>query len=119
MQPQLNPRERSALRSRAHALDPVVMIGEDGLTPAVLREIDASLKAHELIKVRVAGDDRAARLDILRRVCDELNAAPVQHIGKILVVYRPQPAAPPAKKSAAKPRRKPARTLKRAYQNRA
>ena len=114
---ELSPRERSELRSRAHALHPVVMVGEGGITPAVAREIDASLKAHELIKIRVAGDDRDIREAILRQVCDELSATPVQHIGKILVVYRRKPAAE-AKKTVAKPRRKPARPLKRTFQNR-
>jgi putative YhbY family RNA-binding protein len=114
--PSLNPRERSALRARAHRLDPVVMVGDDGLTPAVLAEIGRSLEAHELIKVRVSGDDRDARDDILRRICGELQAAPVQHIGKILVVYRPAAEKP---KPKAKPRRKPQRQLKRTFQNRA
>lgn len=112
---QLNPRERSALRSRAHALDPVVLIGDGGLTPAVLSEIGRSLDAHELIKIRVAGDDRNAREDILRQVCTDLEAAPVQHIGKILVIYRQKPDKPGPK---SKPRRKPERVLKRTFQNR-
>lgn len=116
MPTQLNPRERSALRSGAHALEPVVLIGDGGLTPAVLSEIDRSLNAHGLIKIRVAGDDRNAREDILRQVCDGLNAAPVQHIGKILVIYRQKPDKP---KPKSKPRRKPERALKRTFQNRA
>lgn len=115
--PTLSPRERSALRASAHRLDPVVMVGEDGLTPAVLQEVGRSLEAHELIKIRVSGDDRAARDEILRRICQELEAAPVQHIGKILVVYR-QRAEKPAKPKA-RPRRKPGRQLKRTFQNRA
>jgi RNA-binding protein len=112
---QMDPRSRSALRSRAHALEPVVLIGDGGLTPAVLSEIDRSLTAHELIKIRVAGDDRDAREDILRQVCEGLAALPVQHIGKILVVYRQAPDKP---KPRSKPRRKPERVLKRAFQNR-
>jgi putative YhbY family RNA-binding protein len=115
--PDLTPRERSALRARAHRLDPVVMVGDGGLTPAVLQEVARSLEAHELIKIRVAGDDRGARDEILRRICAQLRAAPVQHIGKILVVYR-QKAEPPAKPKA-RPRRKPERQLKRTFQNRA
>jgi putative YhbY family RNA-binding protein len=87
----LTPAERSAFRAEAHALNPVVIIGEAGLTPAVLKEIDASLNAHGLIKIRVFGDDREARVGIYETVCAELDAAPVQHIGKLLVVYRPQP----------------------------
>ncbi|MDB5770282.1 MAG: YhbY family RNA-binding protein [Burkholderia sp.] len=86
----LTPAERSALRSDAHALSPVVMIGEAGLTPAVLKEIDASLNAHGLIKVRVFGDDRDARVEMYDSICTQLDAAPIQHIGKLLVLYRPQ-----------------------------
>lgn len=86
----LTPAERSALRSEAHALDPVVLIGEAGLTPAVLKEIDANLNAHGLIKVRVFGDDREERIAIYDSICTKLDAAPVQHIGKLLIVYRPK-----------------------------
>jgi putative YhbY family RNA-binding protein len=93
----LTPAERSALRSDAHALSPVVIIGEAGLTPSVLKEIDASLNAHGLIKVRVFGDDREARVGMYETICEQLDAAPIQHIGKLLVLYRP-------KKEAAKER---------------
>ncbi len=85
----LTPAERSALRAQAHALNPVVMIGDAGLTPAVQKEVSASLDAHGLIKVRVHGDDREARIAIYNTLCEELDAAPVQHIGKLLVLYRP------------------------------
>jgi putative YhbY family RNA-binding protein len=81
----LTPAERAALRAEAHGLNPVVMIGEAGLTEAVMKEISSSL-----IKVRVFGDDREARADIYEQVCEELEAAPVQHIGKLLVLYRPK-----------------------------
>lgn len=91
MEIKLTPAERSKLRADAHALDPVVMIGADGLTPAVLKEIDANLKAHELIKVRVLGDDREQRAAFMDRICGALDAAPVQHIGKLLVVWRAKP----------------------------
>ncbi len=87
----LTPAQRADLRSTAHALNPVVLIGADGLTPAVLKEIDGALKAHELIKVRVFGDERDARVAIYEAICDQLGAAPVQHIGKLLVLYRPTP----------------------------
>jgi putative YhbY family RNA-binding protein len=86
----LTPVERSALRAEAHALKPVVIIGEAGLTPAVLKEVDLSLDSHGLIKVRVFGDDREARVAIYDSICTELDAAPVQHIGKLLVIYRPK-----------------------------
>jgi RNA-binding protein len=84
----LSPVERAALRADAHALNPVVMIGEAGLTPGVVKEIDASLDSHGLIKIRVFGDDREARITIYETICEQLGAAPVQHIGKLLVVYR-------------------------------
>ena len=67
------------------------MVGGDGLTPAVKKEADAALKAHGLIKVRVFSDDRLARDAMLRELSDELNAAPIQHIGKLLVLWRPKP----------------------------
>ena len=83
--------QRKEHRAEAHHLDPVVMIGNDGLTDAVLRETDAALKAHGLIKVRVLGDDRTARETIYQSLCDQLSAAPIQHIGKLLVLWRPKP----------------------------
>lgn len=86
----LTPAERSALRSDAHALDPVVIVGDSGLTPGVIKEIDASLNAHGLIKIRVFGDDREARVAMYETICAQLGAAPVQHIGKLLVIYRPK-----------------------------
>ena len=89
----LTPAERSALRSEAHALNPVVIIGDAGLTSGVLKEIDASLDAHGLIKVRVFGDDREARIEIYETICEKLGAAPIQHIGKLLVLYRPKKEA--------------------------
>ncbi|CAM4164184.1 YhbY family RNA-binding protein [Comamonas aquatilis] len=88
---QLTPAERREQRAEAHHLDPVVLIGGDGLTPAVQKEVDAALNAHGLIKVRVFGDDRAAREQMYQTLCDELSAAPIQHIGKLLVLWRPMP----------------------------
>lgn len=114
---QLSPVEHRALKARAHVLEPTVHVGSGGLTAAVAGEIDRSLTAHELIKVRVMGDDRDARKDILKRICEDLNATPVQHIGKILVLYRPKPAALSKPKPGSK--RKPPRALKRNFQNRA
>ena len=87
----LTPVERSALRAEAHALKPVVIIGEAGLTESVKKEISASLDSHGLIKVRVFGDDREARVEMYETICAELDAAPVQHIGKLLVLWRPKP----------------------------
>lgn len=89
---QLTPAQRKVHRAEAHHLDPVVMIGADGLTPAVLKETDAALNAHGLIKIRVLGDDRAAREAMYQQLADALNAAPIQHIGKLLVLWRPMPS---------------------------
>lgn len=88
---QLTPTERKEFRAEAHHLDPVVMIGNDGLTAAVQKEADAALKAHGLIKVRVFSDDRTARETIFQTLAEELGAAPIQHIGKLLVLWRPKP----------------------------
>ena len=88
---ELSPAQRKERRAAAHHLDPVAMIGSDGLTPAVAREIDHALSAHGLIKVRVLSDDRASREAMLARLADELGAAPIQHIGKLLVLWRPLP----------------------------
>ncbi|MET4578447.1 YhbY family RNA-binding protein [Ottowia thiooxydans] len=88
---ELTPVQRKAHRAEAHHLDPVVMVGSDGLTPAVHKEVDAALNAHGLIKIRVLGDDRAARELIYQQLAGDLNAAPIQHIGKLLVLWRPKP----------------------------
>jgi putative YhbY family RNA-binding protein len=108
----LSPTERRDLRALAHHLEPVVTIGHHGLTPAVLHEIDLALLAHDLVKVRVLGDDRQARDAMLAQACEALDCAPVQHVGKVLVLWRPNPKR--KKKAAkavepAKPARSPAR----------
>ena len=82
--------ERLALKGRAHQLKPTVMIGNAGLTESVLKEIALTLKKHELIKIRVMAE-RAQREEILAEICSQLDATPVQHIGKILVIYQPNP----------------------------
>ncbi|SFM44940.1 YhbY family RNA-binding protein [Variovorax sp. OV329] len=88
---QLTPAQRKVHRAEAHHLDPIVMVGGDGLTPAVKKETDAALKAHGLIKIRVFSDDRPARDEMLQTLAEELDAAPIQHIGKLLVLWRPKP----------------------------
>ncbi|WP_313620839.1 YhbY family RNA-binding protein [Achromobacter sp.] len=112
---ELTSRERSDLRSAAHPLRPVVLIGDNGLTEAVLKEIDLALTSHGLIKVRAGGDDREARDAMLATICDTLSCAPVHHLGKTLILFRPlagniKPAAlaaqepeRPAKRRASEP----------------
>ena len=114
----LTSAERRSLRARAHALHPVVMVGDGGLTTPVLNEIHRNLVSHELIKIRVMAAEHAARAQFLGEICTTLHAAPVQHIGKILVIYRPRPAetvAAPKKKTKVRP--KPPRRTKRSFQH--
>ena len=101
---QISAAQRRELRSQAHHLEPVVMVGSDGWSPAICKEAEHALSAHGLIKIRVFLDDRGAREALLARLADELSAAPVQHIGKLLVLWRP---AEPEQRSA-DPERKPA-----------
>ena len=111
----LSPAERKLFKARAHALKPVVTVGNERLSASVLKEIETSLKAHDLIKIRVTGDDRDLRQALLGEICNRTGASPVQHIGKILVVYRenPEPPAPAPKTRAV--RKQPRRT-KQSYQ---
>jgi RNA-binding protein len=87
----LTARERRALKARAHALEPTVLVGHDGLTDAVVEEIDRALSAHELIKVRAGGDDRDARRMLMDAICARTGAEAVQHVGKVLVLWRAAP----------------------------
>ena len=80
--------ERKALKAKAHKLDPVVHIGAKGLTDEVIAEIDRALEAHELIKVRAAALDRKGREQIFEAISQRTQAEAVQHIGKVLVLYR-------------------------------
>jgi RNA-binding protein len=97
----ITSRERSALRAAAHPLRPVVLIGDRGLSDSVLKEIDRSLTAHQLIKIRAGGEDREARDIMLEAICDALSCAPVHHLGKTLIIYRPEPGAQAAPAKAA------------------
>ena len=105
----LTPAQRKELRAQAHHIDPVVMIGSDGLTAAVKKETDAALKAHGLIKIRVFGDDREERIQIGEELCATLGAGLVQHIGKLLVLFRPIPE----KEHTPDPKRKPGPKIER------
>jgi putative YhbY family RNA-binding protein len=87
----LSPIERKKLKARAHALNPIVHIGGKGLTEGVIAEIGRALDAHELIKVRAGAMERDEREAAYAQICARLDARPVQHIGKVLVVYRKKP----------------------------
>lgn len=119
----LTPTDRRALKARAHALKPVVMISDAGLSAGVLTEIERGLKSHELIKIKVSGDDRERRETLLAEICERSGASAIQHIGKILIVYRenPKPVVrvrpvvrkpPPARRAKAPPARNASRSFR-------
>ncbi|SDW66862.1 ribosome assembly RNA-binding protein YhbY [Nitrosomonas communis] len=86
----LNSSQRRSLAARAHHINPIVMIGKDGLSAGVMSELDKGLSNHELIKIKILNGDRKARGLLLEEICQQLEAFPVNHIGKILVIYRPE-----------------------------
>jgi RNA-binding protein len=89
----LDKQDLRALRGRCHALQPVVMIADDGLTDNIAQAIETALDDHELIKVRIR-TDREARADIAARILERTGAAQVMAIGQVLCLYRARPATP-------------------------
>lgn len=87
----LTPRDRQQLKARAHALEPVVQVGQHGVTEEVAKELDRALSAHELVKVKVTAPDRAARAALCDEIAAKTAAAEVQRVGKVLVLWRPRP----------------------------
>ena len=87
----LTSRERAHLKGRAHALEPIVQVGQGGLSDAVAVELDRALTAHGLIKVRINGTDRQARHAIAEAICTRTDAVAVHQVGKIIVLWRPTP----------------------------
>ena len=87
----LTPRQRARLKARAHALDPVVQVGQAGVSDAVIAEVDRSLTAHGLIKVKLAGADRDTRNALRDDLCARTDATAVQQVGNVLVLWRPRP----------------------------
>jgi RNA-binding protein len=92
MPPSLSTRERAALKARAHALEPSLFLGKAGLSPAVIAEAERVLTARELIKVKIADDDREAREATGSALADTTGAAVVARVGKVLILWRPRPA---------------------------
>jgi putative YhbY family RNA-binding protein len=109
---EITTEQRKALRAAAHHLNPVASLGQNGLTPSVLNEIDGALKAHELIKVKLHGIERDDREALFAEICTALDCVPVQHIGNILILWRENPegeapvAAKPTTRRTPKPRNK-------------
>ena len=92
--------ERLRLKSESHHLDPVVLLGANGLTEAVLKEIDRALTAHQLVKVRTAPSERHEREQMFAEVAEQLGAARIQLIGRLMVLFRPAPEEPKARRAA-------------------
>ena len=84
----LPEKTRRELRARGHALKPVVSIGNAGLSPAVLRELELSLEHHELMKVKIGGAEREQRRQMIDDICKKLDAELVQAVGHIALIYR-------------------------------
>lgn len=84
----LNKKQIQHVRGLAHSLKPVVLIGNNGLTEAVVAEIDYALGHHELIKVKINTEDRENKALIAEAICRETNATKIQVIGKTLVIFR-------------------------------
>lgn len=87
----LTPRERADLKARAHALEPVVQVGQAGVSDALVAEVDRALLAHELIKVKLGGAEREVRASLTQELCARTGAAEVQQVGRVAVLWRPRP----------------------------
>lgn len=84
----LNPQQKQQLKRAAHPLKPFVIIGQNGLTPAVISEINSTLEAHELIKVKIGGEDRLIRKQWLEALCEATQSEYLQLVGHIATIYR-------------------------------
>lgn len=87
----LTPKYKQQLKAQAHKLNPTVLLGNQGLTPAVMAEIDRALTDHELIKIRIPGIERSQRKEICQQICAKLQAELVQQVGHICTIYRKNP----------------------------
>ena len=87
----LSSRERAHLKARAHALEPVVRLGNAGITPKLVAEVDRALTAHQLIKVSIAVEDRDARRTLGDTLAEQVDATPVHRVGKVLILWRARP----------------------------
>jgi RNA-binding protein len=87
----LSSQERARLKARAHSLEPVVRMGNAGITPTLAAEVNRALTAHQLIKVSIAVDDRDERRALGDALAERVDAAAVHRVGKILILWRPRP----------------------------
>jgi RNA-binding protein len=87
----LSKKQIKFLRARCHDLNPVVLMGQKGLTEEVLNEIDLALEHHELVKIKLSADDRELRKQLVAQICEKTHSEEIQSIGKTLSVYRVNP----------------------------
>jgi len=85
----LTNNQKKHLRSLAHGLRPIVMVGQQGLSDAVLAELESTMTKHELLKIKVRVNDRAEKQQIVDKILNFTKAALVQVIGGVLIIYRP------------------------------
>ncbi len=87
----MNTQQKQTLKAQAHHLKPVVLLGAKGLSDAVIAETNSALVAHELIKVKINGAEKADRITMAQDLCQQLQAELVQMIGCTLILYRKNP----------------------------
>ncbi len=85
---QIDKNTLRALRAQAHALKPIVRLGQNGLSDAVIKELDLALEHHELIKVKLTAEDKSQRLLTQTTLCQSVGAECVQKIGNTMTLYR-------------------------------
>ena len=90
----LTNNQKKHLRTLAHDLRPIVMVGQQGLSNAVLAELESTMTKHELLKIKVRADDREEKKKIVNKILEFSQAALVQVIGGVLIIYRPFEESP-------------------------
>ncbi|MGH1428875.1 MAG: ribosome assembly RNA-binding protein YhbY [Arenicella sp.] len=85
---QLTGKQKNYLRGLAHNINPIITVGANGLSEAVLKELEIALEHHELLKIKLPADDKAAKTSLMATICTDTNSEPVQMIGRVGVIYR-------------------------------
>lgn len=87
----LSNKQKQALKAQAHSLKPVIMIGDKGITEGLIAETDSSLEHHELLKVKIAHNEKALRQELINELCQKTDAILINMMGKIATIYRQRP----------------------------
>jgi RNA-binding protein len=85
---QLSGKQKNFLRGLAHNINPIITIGSNGLSEAVLKELEIALDHHELLKIKLPANDKAEKASLMATICAKTNSEPVQIIGRTGVIYR-------------------------------